>query len=346
MRIFVGLSGGVDSAVSAALLQKQGHDVVGAYIKIWSPEFTECTWREDRLDAKRVAVHLGIPFLEIDLSEVYLKEVVQDMIDNYSKGITPNPDVLCNRSIKFGAFAKWAFEKGADKIATGHYARIGFDGNTYTLSQGVDRAKDQSYFLYRLSQSDLARTLFPVGDLPKSEVRTKAIEFGLPVARKADSQGLCFVGDITMKDFLARFITLQKGIVTDTHGRAIGEHDGAALYTIGQRHGLSLFPGVESGPYYVTHIDTNNNQIRVSRNAQDCLSREARLRDITWIHTEPELPLKTTAATRYHATPCSVVVSREDDTFRVRSEVPQLFSPGQSLVLFAEDACIGGAIIA
>ena len=346
MRIFVGISGGVDSAVSAALLQEQGFDVVGAYIKIWSPEFTECTWREDRLDAKRVAVHLGIPFEEVDLSETYLKEVVKDMIECYSNGITPNPDVLCNRSIKFGAFAKWAFDQGADKIATGHYARIGFDGSNYSLKQGIDPAKDQSYFLHRLTQSDLARALFPVGELPKSAVRKKAEELGLPVAKKDDSQGLCFVGDITMRDFLSRFIALKKGLLMDSAGKVVGEHDGAALYTIGQRHGFSLAPAIESGPYFVTKIDTKENLVIVSRDKNACLAKESLLRDIHWIGSKQRLPLRVMAATRYHASLAPVEISRLDEVFHVQSETPLLFSPGQSLVMYRDNECLGGGIIA
>src|ERR1043166_7105944 len=179
-KVFVGLSGGVDSAVSAALLQKEGHDVTGVFIKIWSPEFLECTWREDRLDAKRVAAHLGIRFSEIDLSKEYRASVVEDMLQQYNNGFTPNPDVLCNRTIKFGAFTDWAFKNGADVVATGHYARITKKGEQYQLLKGVDAAKDQSYFLYRLEQKDLARTHFPVGAYMKSEIRVLAKKFALP----------------------------------------------------------------------------------------------------------------------------------------------------------------------
>src|SRR3989338_2371760 len=188
MNVFVGLSGGVDSAVSAALLKEQRHDVTGVFIRIYRPEFIECTWKEDRLDAMRVCAALSIPFREIDLSDAYKKEVVDSMIADYKAGITPNPDVLCNATIKFGAFLAWARKQGADKIATGHYARVAESVGKYELLRGKDAGKDQSYFLYRLTQKELQHVVFPVGDMLKSEVRQKALQLNLPVANKHDSQ--------------------------------------------------------------------------------------------------------------------------------------------------------------
>src|SRR3989344_4170581 len=229
-RVFVGLSGGVDSAVSAALLKSKGYDVVGAFIKIWQPEFIECTWREDRLDAMRVAIVLG------------------------------------NHYIKFGDFLDWAESEGADRIATGHYARIqeNNDLRSRYLLRGRDVAKDQSYFLYALSEDVLARTLFPIGGMTKPEVRAKARHFNLPNAERSDSQGLCFVGEVSMKDFLARFISVESGPVLDMKGRIIGEHEGAALYTIGQRHGFKTEKGESGVQYYVVSIHTKTNRLRVS----------------------------------------------------------------------------------
>src|ERR1041385_6375895 len=188
-KVFVGLSGGVDSAVSAALLKERGYHVTGVFIKIWRPEFIECTWKEDRIDAMRVCAALEIPFKELDLSEVYKKDIIDSMVKDYARGVTPNPDVLCNRSIKFGGFAKWAFDEGADRIATGHYART----ENGKLLRGVDEKKDQSYFLHLVSENDLKRTLFPVGEMKKTQVRELAKKFNLPVAQKPDSQGLCFI---------------------------------------------------------------------------------------------------------------------------------------------------------
>lgn len=340
-KVFVGLSGGVDSAVSAALLKAQGHEVVGAFIKIWSPEFLECTWREDRLDAMRVCVALGIPFLEVDLSAEYRKGVVDDMITNYQAGITPNPDVLCNEKVKFGAFKEWALAQGADMIATGHYAQIRKTGDEYALVRGVDAGKDQSYFLYRITRDDLRRTLFPVGGMPKRETREIAKRFDLPVAEKHDSQGLCFVGDVSMKDFLARFIELTPGPIVDASGEVLGEHQGAALYTLGQRHGIDI-PG---GPYFVTRIDTAANTIAVSKDRADACTRTATLRDMHWITREPELPLVCNAAPRYHAELVPVRIERGGESWRVVADEPQLFSPGQSLVLYQGDVCLGGGVV-
>ncbi len=355
-KIFVGLSGGVDSAVSAALLKEQGHEVVGAFIKIWSPEFLECTWREDRLDAMRVCATLGIPFREIDLSREYREEVVGDMIEQYRQGITPNPDVLCNRRIKFGAFSRWALTQGAEMIATGHYARIEKRGNIFSLLAGKDATKDQSYFLYRLGQEDLARTLFPIGEYEKGEVRALARKFDLPVAVKPDSQGLCFAGDISMPEFLARFISLGKGPIINEHGERIGEHDGAALYTIGQRHGLhiarsssqssELLRRSESGPYFVIRVDTASNTVFVSSRHGDALAHEATLRDTHWIEGEtPDLPLHAEAVPRYHAVRAAVTISDGGDSMRACFTDPQLISPGQSLVFYEGERCLGGGIV-
>ena len=194
-KVFVGLSGGVDSAVSAALLKEAGYEVTGVFIKIWQPEFIECTWKDDRLDAMRVCAALDIPFRELDLSEQYKKEVVEKMVADYARGVTPNPDVLCNAEIKFGAFAAWAKREGAASIATGHYAQKKDAVGHFELLRAHDTAKDQSYFLYRLTQADLSRALFPIGGMEKSEVRAQAKRFKLPVADKPDSQGLCFVGE-------------------------------------------------------------------------------------------------------------------------------------------------------
>jgi tRNA-uridine 2-sulfurtransferase len=208
-RVFVGLSGGVDSAVSAALLKRNGYEVTAVFIKIWRPEFYECTWEKDRIDAMRVAVALGMPFREVDLSDAYEGKVVRDMTESYAAGRTPNPDVECNEKIKFGAFFDWAIAEGADALATGHYARVADAPDGTALMRGIDDDKDQSYFLYRIARAHMSRVMFPVGDMRKADVRRLAIDFSLPVAHKKDSQGLCFVGDVSMADFLARYIDVQ-----------------------------------------------------------------------------------------------------------------------------------------
>ncbi|MEN9413283.1 MAG: hypothetical protein RLZZ342_370 [Candidatus Parcubacteria bacterium] len=345
VRVFVGLSGGVDSAVSAALLKEQGHDVVGAFIKIWNPDFLECSWKEDRLDAMRVCVHLGIPFTEIDLSQEYMREVVGNMIDAYRAGITPNPDVLCNRTIKFGAFKKWALAEGADMVATGHYARIGVKEageNKYALLRAIDTTKDQSYFLYRLSQDDLRIAQFPIGHLHKKEVRALADKLQLPVSKKPDSQGLCFAGDISIPEFLARYITLEKGAVLDTHGTIIGEHDGAALYTRGQRHGFRTH---NNTPHYVVSADIHTNTLTVSPDKSDTLSHSATLSDVHWIGDAAREGELLDVQSRYHAPVARATLSREGSIWRAHIAVPELLSPGQSLVLYRGDECVGGGIV-
>lgn len=334
--VFVGLSGGVDSAVSAALLKAQGYNVVGAFIKIWRPEFIDCPWRKDRLDAMRVCVALDIPFREIDLSEEYKGAVIDDMVTNYAKGITPNPDVLCNRHIKFGAFAKWALSEGADFIATGHYAQI-IDG---VLNRGKDANKDQSYFLWQLTQEDLKRILFPVGGLTKPEVRALAEKYNLPVARKKDSQGLCFVGDITLKEFLAHYISLEEGRVVDEKGTVIGTHDGAALYTLGARHGFTLTTKTPHDvPRYVIEVDTKTNTITVSENVGLARRAHVSITDANWSR-EPRAHTLAAQA-RYRETPVACRVKGDEIYF----DTPHLAPGGQSLVLYDGDVLCGGGVI-
>lgn len=339
-KVFVGLSGGVDSAVSAALLKREGYDVTGVFIKIWQPEFTECTWREDRLDAMRVAAYLKIPFREIDLSEEYKNEVVSDMIHAYQSGITPNPDVLCNERIKFGHFLRFALAEGADYVATGHYARIDSAGGVHTLRRGIDVSKDQSYFLYRLGQYELSHAIFPVGSLKKTEVRALAEEFGLPVATKSDSQGLCFVGPVTIPEFLSRYITLKQGMVLNTNGDAIGVHDGSALFTIGQRHGFHTHTP-PSHPLYVTTIDTSANTITVAHSPEIAAVTSCELVDLHWSNT-PQEHVELLAQSRYREAPVRATVRGTTVAF---SE-PHVVTPGQSIVLYRGDVCVGGGIAA
>lgn len=344
--VFVGLSGGVDSAVSAMLLKERGFNVVGVFIKIWQPEFLECTWSIDRIDAMRAAVAIGIPFREIDLSDDYKKEVVEQMVSAYANGITPNPDVLCNRHIKFGSFLKYAQKEGADYIATGHYSRIR-KGNGLELLRGSDKNKDQSYFLYTLEQADLARTLFPVGSLEKSEVRARARRARLPISSKPDSQGLCFVGDVTMKEFLSRFLSLQKGAVLDANGSVIGEHEGAQIYTIGQRHGFSITkPARGTAVYYVAGTDVKNNTISVSENINDAKRKQAILDSVHFIDSEQSFPFEAEVQTRYRENPVKSVVNKIGEGITVSFAEAHIVSPGQSLVLYRGEICLGGGVIA
>lgn len=337
-KVFVGLSGGVDSAVSAALLRESGAQVTGVFIKIWQPEFIECTWREDRLDAMRVAAHLDIPFKEIDLSEQYQTDIVQSMLDAYATGTTPNPDVLCNEKIKFGHFLKWALAAGADYVGTGHYARIVTDARGTHLLRGVDAAKDQSYFLHRLGAHELSHSIFPVGSLSKREVRKYAQRFGIPVAGKPDSQGLCFVGDISMPEFLGRYIPLAAGNVLDSTGAVIGNHDGAALYTVGQRHGFSV--DRPSVPMYVLNTDTAGNTITVSASKDDAAVQEIFVTDHHWIRKPYSGEIL--VQTRYREKPVRARIDGQSIHFLT----PHIVSPGQAAVFYADDECLGGAVIA
>jgi len=342
MKVFVGLSGGVDSAVSLALLKEAGHDVVGAFIKIWRPEFIECPWQEERLDAMRICAHLGIPFKEIDLSDAYKKEVIDDMITNYTHGITPNPDVLCNRHIKFGAFKEWAFREGADRIATGHYAQIVKNEGRFELHRGKDTNKDQSYFLWRLTEKDLSQTLFPVGGLRKTEVRALAQKFNLPVAAKKDSQGLCFVGEVTMRDFLARYIDLKKGNVLDERGSTVGEHDGAALYTLGERHGFRIEnTDANAAPHFVIATNPENNTITVAGERERAKRTSVTLVDMQWVNDVPEFPLHAEIQARYRETPLPSTVDGGKVTFSESHLAP----PGQSLVIYDGMRLLGGGVI-
>jgi tRNA-specific 2-thiouridylase len=263
-KVFVGLSGGVDSSVSALLLKNQGYDVTGVFIKGWQPDWVPCTWKDDRLSAMRTAAYLDIPFVTLDLEQSYKEKVVSYLLDEYKNGRTPNPDMLCNREIKFGKFLSWAMRHGADYVATGHYAQINISDTTYILKESSDKDKDQSYFLSQLTKTELSKILFPIGHLQKKEVREIARKNNLPVATRKDSQGICFVGDLEMKDFLKKELKPKKGDVLNTLGEVIGEHDGAILYTNGERHGFKLFRDRNKTAMYVTEKNLEKNTITVT----------------------------------------------------------------------------------
>lgn len=339
-RVFVGLSGGVDSAVSAALLEEAGHDVYGCFIRIWRPEFLECTWREDRLDALRVAAHLGIPFRETDLSQTYESAVMRPMIDGYQRGETPNPDMLCNEHIKFDAFLAWAQREGADVIATGHYARVGHSPTR--LLKGVDGAKDQSYFLARVAASAFEHALFPVGAMTKTEVREAARARRLPVARKRDSQGLCFVGDISIPEFLSRYVTVSPGAILSTSGELLGEHEGAIFYTIGQRHGLRLG---SQRPYYVVATDTRANTVTVSHDPRDAERSAFTIGSLNWI-SEPTVDARYDCVLRYHHRPIAARLTSEvGDQAQVILDAPAVPVRGQTCALYSGETLVGSGIV-
>jgi tRNA-uridine 2-sulfurtransferase len=336
-RVYVGLSGGVDSAVSAALLKDAGYDVVGVFIKGWYPEGLPCTWAKDRRDAMRVAAHLQIPFHTLDASVEYKKSVIDYLVREYGAGRTPNPDIFCNKEVKFGAFYRFAKARGGDFIATGHYARVE-NGRLY---RGKDAAKDQSYFLWAVPQEALVRTMFPLGELEKSKTRSLARHFGLPVAEKKDSQGICFLGPVSMEDFLRDTFHPVSGIAYDEERNVIGEHDGAILVTLGERVALK---SKRPGPWYVVKKDLEKNELTVSakRTAEDASAGVAFTNEHWFSGAPPQGEV--VAQYRYHGP--HVAGSVAGSRFVPEVPLPESASPGQSIVFYAGDECVGGGIIA
>jgi len=355
----VGVSGGVDSSVSAALLLEQGFDVVGVFIRTWQPDWITCTWQAERRDAMRVCAHLNIPFVELNLEDEYKKGVADYMIDEYKKGRTPNPDVMCNREVKFGGFLTWALEHGADYIATGHYCRVVrtslVRGKKSVLSEnnfkpqllkGIDPTKDQSYFLWTLTSDQLENVLFPIGHLQKTEVRKLADKFKLPTATKKDSQGICFIGEINMKEFLAHYGETKVGDVLNEKGEVIGRHDGVLLYTLGERHGFEIIKkGTSDKPYYVVSKDFKRNTITVSQTPNDReISRTVRFHDCVWREALKNKNYE--AQIRYHGVlkKCTLK-SLSETSAEISFEEPDFsLSGGQSVVVYDGDICIGGGV--
>ena len=350
--VFVGVSGGVDSSVAAALLKDQGYNVIGVFIRTWSPDFIECTWKDERRDAMRVCAHLDIPFLECDAEEAYKKGVADYMIEEYKKGNTPNPDVMCNRMVKFGVFWQFAKEHGADFIATGHYAQNNYELEikNYELKKGIDDSKDQSYFLWTLNQYDLSHTLFPVGHLEKSEVRRLAKKYKLPTAIKKDSQGVCFLGPLDMKDFLKHYIETKKGDVLDDKGKVIGSHDGAIFFTIGERHGFNIFKNEDnSKPLYIVSKNILNNTITVSSKNNSIPGMEENIvlcSNPNWIIDSPEKNKKYKSQIRYHGELLDCIVEiLEDSRIKIIFDKNVFIDKGQSIVIYDNDICMGGCIV-
>ncbi|MEK9155801.1 MAG: tRNA 2-thiouridine(34) synthase MnmA [Patescibacteria group bacterium] len=432
-KVYVAMSGGVDSSVAAVLLKEQGYFVVGVFMKFWSPSAEAtgdkspksrgqspwatvpnpavpgCIWKEERRDALRVAAKLGVPLLTWDFTKEYGEKVATYMLEAYKAGITPNPDIMCNKEIKFGLFFDKAMAEGADYVATGHYARInvingqqtngqqihnphpnllpegegtpspgvtgegrgedndircsslGGSSFIYELCQAVDKNKDQSYFLYTLKQRHLERTLFPIGDYTKPEVRELAKKFDLPTAEKKDSQGVCFIGPLKMKSFLKDYIKPKKGLVKRIDGRTLGEHDGAWYYTIGQRHGFDIKDG--GGPYYIIGKDVKKNEIYVG-DKDDLYSDEAKVSNVHWIGEVPKLPIKVGVKIRYRspAEPAMVYgsqleasnnISSSLDTsispnfdLTIRFDLPiRAITPGQAAVFYDREVVLGGGTI-
>lgn len=340
-KVFVGMSGGVDSSLTAALLVEQGHEVTGVYMKNWTQDLPgmRCPWADDLADAKRVAVHLGIPFKVYDFQAEYKQKVVDYMIDEYQRGRTPNPDIMCNQEVKFKIFLETALADGADMIATGHYARVK-DGQ---LLQAADTNKDQTYFLYRVSGEALQKALFPLGDFEKTEVRKMAEERGLVTAAKKDSQGICFVGSVGIKDFLSEFVETEPGKILEREsGEVVGHHDGAIFYTLGQRHGLSLGGGL---PYYVVGKDMDKNEVYVSRNLNDeaMWRKELPLSDAHWINDSLKDGEVFQVRLRHRG---KLLPAMLQDGKLLLDEPERAVAAGQSAVFYRDGVVYGGAIVA
>ncbi len=390
-KVFVGVSGGVDSSVALALLKKEGYDVTGVFLKVWAPDFLPCDWREERRSAMRVCATLDVPFITLDCEEEYKKEVVDYMIREYSVGRVPNPDVFCNKYVKFGVFLKKALEMGADYVATGHYARVekktllkqdffggpagdgrGFEGISqqrkpvlqkklgekevfeykFELLESVDKEKDQSYFVYTLGQHELSHALFPIGHITKPEVRNLAHKFGLPTATKKDSQGLCFIGKIDMKDFLSHYIETKVGDVLNTSGEVIGFHDGAIFLTIGQRHGFTITKKTGDDPrYFVIKKDLDKNTVTVaSKEAESDLVysiKEIIVKDMHSISgNDKDVQGDISVRIRYRQQKQDCTVSKSSEGYYILFKNPQSgVAVGQSAVFYKGEVCLGGGII-
>lgn len=336
-RVFVGLSGGVDSAVTAAVLQEQGADVVGVFIKGWYPPGMPCTWSEDRKDAMRVAARLKVPFVTLDASEEYKQGVIDYLLSEYRAGRTPNPDVMCNREVKFGAFYRFAKEKGADFIATGHYAQA----SGGKLFRGIDAGKDQSYFLWAVPKEALEMTLFPLGGLKKDVTRTLARKYGLPNATKKDSQGICFLGSISVEDFLRSEFGSEQGDAVDTQGVLVGAHNGALLHTLGARVSLE---NAQPGPWYVVQKDIKKNVLVVSKERSiESNTDSLRLTDTNWLNEDTSGVLS--AQFRYHGPIIEGLLSEDRSEFTLRENFAEPLASGQSLVLYRGEELLGGGIL-
>ena len=349
-KVVVGMSGGVDSSVAAAILKEQGYDVIGLFMHNWEEESDECTSVADYEDVKRVCNKLQIPYYTVNFAKEYLDRVFKYFVEEYSKGRTPNPDVLCNREIKFGPFLEYAKNLGADYIATGHYAKVQRENGVTRLLKCKDTNKDQTYFLNQLSQEQLKDVLFPLGDMLKPDVRKIAEKYGFSTADKKDSTGICFIGERRFREFLKNYIPCKKGNIVDTKGNIVGTHDGVMYYTLGQRRGLNIggLKGGNGDRWYVLDKDVQNNNLIVSQGeGEDLFSKALITYKVNWI---PQTPKQTEfecfAKFRYRQPDQKVKVKIEENRVYVEfAEKQRAVTPGQYVVFYSETDCLGGGVI-
>ncbi len=349
-RVVIGMSGGVDSSVAALLLKEQGYDVVGVFMKNWEEQDENgvCTAEQDWSDVRDVCDRIGIPYYSVNFAREYWDRVFSYFLKEYQAGRTPNPDVLCNREIKFRAFLDFAMNLGASKMATGHFVRTNERGE---LLRGPDPNKDQSYFLYMVHSGQLKRTLFPVGGMTKAQVRAIAADHGLPVSQKKDSTGVCFIGERNFKKFLSGFLPAQPGDMVSPEGETVGRHDGLMYYTLGQRRGLGIGGRGDGRSWFVIGKDLEKNQLLVAQGEDHPMlySTRCRAEDVTWVGEAPLQEGQTLSCTckyRYRQPDQPVEVTLEGDQLRIHSLVPQrAVTPGQSAVLYQGEVCLGGGIV-
>lgn len=348
------MSGGVDSSVAALLLKQQGHDVHGLFMKNWDEDDNggKCSASEDMADVEAVCRILDIPWRAVNFSFEYWEKVFERFLAEYSAGRTPNPDILCNKEIKFRAFLDFALDQGADAIATGHYARCHLDGGGYHLLRGADSDKDQSYFLYTLGQKPLSHSLFPIGQLLKSEVRLLAQQAGFPTHNKKDSTGICFIGERQFKSFLQRYLPARPGLIKTLDGRVVGHHEGLMYYTLGQRQGLGIggLRDAAPDPWYVAGKNLDENTLIVVQGGDHpaLLSTGLTATDVHWVSgTAPETPFRCTLKVRYRQPDQgATIVALDSQRCRLRFERPQrAVTPGQSVVFYRNEECLGGGTI-